>query len=270
MNRFNFNQSVGFPFETDILADMQTAYELFKAFGWIVGNFSIIQGCEANGNGISDGVVFINGEPLPFKGGVPTTNVIIVETKQSLEFEDGNSHEVKFIRHAQFGSATTQYPWADFKRGFETKNIPKALAEKATQTALDSLISRIAILEAKPSNIPLGLIAIWGRPLAEIPAGWEEYVNLRGRMPVGLNPDDPDFANLGSANGSKSKTLSIGELPSHFFKYMKAKAGRGYRTASDDFPFQQFEEANTNTIGGDQPFSIMNPYRIVHFIIYKG
>lgn len=270
MNRFNFNQSVGFPFETDILADMQTAYELFKAFGWIVGNFSIIQGCEPSESGISDGVVFINGEPLPFKGGVPTTNVIIVETKQSLEFEDGNSHEVKFIRHAQFGSATAQYPWADFKRGFETKNIPQALAGKADQSDLSSLITRIETLEAKPSNIPIGLIAIWGRPLAEIPAGWEEYVNLRGRMPVGLNPDDPDFANLGSANGNKKKTLSIAELPSHFFKYMKAKSIRGFRTASDDNAFSSWEETDTNTIGGNQPFDIMNPYRIVHFIRYKG
>lgn len=270
MNRFNFNQSVGFPFETDILADMQSAYEIFKAFGWIVGNFSIISGCEVSENGISDGVVFINGEPLPFKGGVPTTNVIIVETKQSLEFEDGNSHEVKFIRNAQFGSATTQYPWSDFKRGFETKNIPEALAGKAPQTALDSLISRIETLEAKPSNIPIGLIALWGRPLSEIPAGWEEYVNLRGRMPVGLNPDDPDFANLGSANGAKKKTLSIAELPSMAFEYLKAIKGRGYKTASDDNPLGSVEKANTNSIGGGQDFSIMNPYRIVHFIRYKG
>lgn len=270
MNRFNFNQSVGFPFETDILADMQTAYELYNAFGWIVGNFSIIKGCEPSGSGISDGVVFINGEPLPFKGGVPTSNVIIVESKQTLEFEDGNSHEVKFIRHAQFGSATTQYPWSSFKRAFPTKDIPDALISKADKIILDALIEKVNALEIKPSNIPIGLIAMWGRPLAEIPDGWEEYVNMRGRMPVGLNPDDPDFATLGTPGGNKKKTLSIAELPSHFFKYWKAKSVRGFKTASDDNAFSAFEEVETNTIGGNQEFDIMNPYRIVHFIRYKG
>jgi len=272
MNKFNFNQSVGFPFETDTLADMQTAYELFNAFGWIVGNFSIISGCELVGTGpaISDGHVFINGELLPFKGGVPTANVIIVETKISLEFEDGNSNEVKFIRHVQFGTATTQYPWNTFKRGLETKNLEAAIGSKSDQTALDALIVRVAALEARPSNIPLGLIAIWGRPLDEIPAGWEEYVNLRGRMPIGLNPDDPDFANLGNPGGNKTRTLSIPELPAISFKYQKAKPGRGYRTATDDNPLSLLEEANTNTIGEGRAFDIMNPHRIVHFIKYVG
>lgn len=270
MNRFNFNQSVGFPFETDILADIQTAYEPFNLFGYIVGNFAIISGCEITGSSVGDGSVFINGELLLFKGGVATSNVIIVETKQSLEFEDGNSNEVKFIRHATFGTATTQYPWSSFKRGFETKNIPDALALKADKSNLDALVLRVDALELKPSNIPIGLVAIWGRPLSEIPAGWEEYVNLRGRFPLGQNPDDPDFATLGSPGGNKKKTLSIAELPTIFFKYMKAIKGRGYRTASDDNPLGALEEANTNSIGSNQAFDIMNPYRIVHFIRYKG
>jgi hypothetical protein len=270
MNRFNFNQSVGFPFETDILADIQTAYELFQAFGWIVGDLSIIKGCEASGSGISDGVVFINGEPLPFKGGVPTPNVIIVETKQALEFEDGNSHEVKFIRYATFGTATTQYPWNSFKRGFETKNIADALVLKADKSNVDELTLRVAALELKPSNIPIGLIAIWGRALSEIPAGWEEYTNLRGLMPLGQDPDDPDFAALGVKGGKKNITLTISQLPNIFFKYMKAIKGRGYKTASDDNPLGALEEAETNSIGGNQAIDVMNPYRIVHFIRYKG
>ncbi|MRX40413.1 hypothetical protein GJU43_14085 [Flavobacterium sp. LC2016-23] len=255
---------------------MQTAYEIFNSLGAIVGNFSIISGCILTGTNVSDGFVFINGELLPFKGGVKTTNVIISETKQSLEFEDGNSNEVKFIRQVTFGTATIQYPWADFKRGFETKGIPAALESKGDKTDLDELILRVTALEEKPSNIPIGLIAIWGRPLEDIPAGWEEYVNLRGRMPFGLNPDDPDFATLGSASGNKNKKLSVAELPkiSPINGSALKKGGTGGGTDGltvGDYGTGDFAEGQLiKPFGGDQEFSIMNPYRIVHFIRYKG
>jgi hypothetical protein len=275
MNRLNFNQSIGFPLETNILDEMQTGYNIFNAFGAIVGNFSIISGCTVVGTTVIDGVIFINGEVLDFKGGVVQTNVIIVETKTKLEFEDASTHDVIFTRYATFGTATTQWAWNTFKRGFETKNIPAALAakeDKATASAtVAALIGRIEVLERRPaSDIPIGLIAIWDRPYAEIPAGWQEYVDLRGRMPIGLNPDDGNFNTIKGFGGDKNKTLSIAELPAHFFSYMKGIAGRGYRTASDDYPFGGSEATNTNTIGSNQSFSIMNPYRVVHFIKYVG
>jgi hypothetical protein len=69
MNTLNFNQSVGFPLETNILDEMQTSYSLFNALGAIAGNFSIISGCVLSGSTVADGVVFINGEVLEFKGG---------------------------------------------------------------------------------------------------------------------------------------------------------------------------------------------------------
>ena len=43
MNHINFNQSVGFPLETEILAEMQKAYKLLNALGAIVGNNTIIK-----------------------------------------------------------------------------------------------------------------------------------------------------------------------------------------------------------------------------------
>ncbi|MEO6176932.1 MAG: hypothetical protein ABIP27_17395 [Flavobacterium circumlabens] len=276
MNRFNFNQSIGFPFETDTLADIQTAYEIFNSFGSIVGNFSIISGCILTGSNVSDGFVFINGELLRFKGGVKTTNVIIIETKISLEFEDGNSNEVKFIRYATFGTATTQYPWNTFKRGFETKEIPTALEAKADKTDFDDLLERVSVLEGKPSNIPLGLVAIWGRPLTDIPNGWEEYVALRGRMPIGLDSDDPDFATLGSPGGNKTKKLSISEIPTispiNGTGIKKGGTGGGTTglTVGDIATGDYAEGQLIKPFGGDQAFNLMNPYRIVHFIRYIG
>jgi hypothetical protein len=153
MNKLNFNQSIGFPFETNILDEMQKAYTLFNALGAIVGNFSIIAGCELNGSTIADGVVFINGEILEFKGGVAQTNVIVVEEKTALEFEDTNSHDVIFTRYATFGTATTQWPWADFKRGMPTIDIAEALAGKATTQALTALSNSIQTMLTKLDTI---------------------------------------------------------------------------------------------------------------------
>ena len=270
MNRLDFNQSVGFPLETNILDQMQNAWRILNALGGIAGNFAILQGCTVQGTTVSDGVVFINGEVIEFKGGEAQENVIIVEIKEALEFEDGNANDVIFTRYATFGVATTQWAWTNFKRVYESINIPEALSGKEDKTTVAALLERVEELENRPSNIPIGLIAIWDRPAAEIPEGWTEYVDLRGRMPIGQNPDDSDYSSLRSSGGSKNKALTLAELPSHFFNYLKAVKGRGYRTASDDNPFGGYETATTNTIGENQAFSLMNPYRIVHFIKYTG
>lgn len=256
MNRLNFNQSVGFPLETNILSEMQTSWSILNALGGIAGNFSILQGCTVSGTTVSDGVVFINGEVIEFKGGQAQTNVIIVENRQALEFEDGNANDVIFTRYATFGVATAQWPWAGFVRPLETKSVSGLLADKEDKTTVAALISRVTALENRPSNIPIGLIAIWDRPAAEIPDGWEEYVDLRGRMPIGQTADDSEFSSLRGSGGAKTKTLSLAELPSHFFTYLKAIAGRGYKTESDDNPFGGYESANTNTIGGNVPLAL--------------
>lgn len=153
MNRLNFNQSVGFPFETNILDELQKAYTLFNALGAIAGNFSIISGCELTGTTIADGVVFINGEILEFKGGVAQTNVIIVEEKKALEFEDTNSRDVIFTRYATFGTATTQWTWESFKRGFPTIDIAEALEGKATTQALTALSETLNTMAQKLATI---------------------------------------------------------------------------------------------------------------------
>lgn len=145
MNTINFNQSVGFPLETEILDEMQKAYSLFNALGALAGDFSIISGCELTGATIADGVVFINGEVLEFRGGVVQTNVIIVETKQQREFEDFVSRDVIFTRYATFGTATTQWLWADFKPGIASKLLPAMFAGITTQ--LETIIEKLNTIE---------------------------------------------------------------------------------------------------------------------------
>jgi hypothetical protein len=144
MNNLNFNQPGGFPIDSNTLDFMQKAYELFNGFGSLAGDLSIISGCTVTGNSVSDGLVYINGELLPFKAGIQAPSVIIVSSQQNQVFEDGNSKPVEFIRYATFGVSSNSYPWANFKRAFPTTLIQESLNQKADTQAVNTALSQKA------------------------------------------------------------------------------------------------------------------------------
>ena len=138
MDNIKFNQTGGFPLDTDILGAMQTSYGLFNQLGSLAGDLTILAGCEEVGNNVSEGIVFIAGEVLPFKGGTKGTTVIIAERTEDRIFEDGVIKTVIYRREAIFGSSTSgkTYQWEGFKR---IKTLIQLEAEKATKTALEEL-----------------------------------------------------------------------------------------------------------------------------------
>src|SRR6218665_2815824 len=169
-------------------------------------------------------------------------------------------------------------------------------AKKITKSSnlLNSLLSRITKLETeKSSAIPLGMIAIWGKT-APFPDGWEEYIPLRGRMPIGFDEYQNEFNPIGKEGGAKNKTLTIPEMPPHFH-HKKDSVFKSFAAGSGDFGNNSSsgrgsdggdnselaignlkENYNTNgdaleqTVGNGLAFSILNPYRVVHFIEYTG
>lgn len=155
MNFINFNQVGGFPLSTNILAKLQTAFSIFNALGNIVGDLTIISGCEVAGTNIGDGVVFINGEVLEFRGGLAQAKVIIKEDVESLLFENNNSYPVVKTRYATFGTGVAAINWVDFKRGFATKDIAEAFALKGDKTILDNLSDFVALMYAKLLTIDM-------------------------------------------------------------------------------------------------------------------
>jgi len=155
MNTINFNQVGGFPLSTNILAKLQTAFTLFNALGNIVGDLTIISGCVVGGTNVSDGVVYINGEVLEFRGGLAQTKVIIKEDVENLLFENGNSYPAIKTRYATFGTGVGAINWADFKRGFATKDIAEAFALKGDKTVLDGLSDFVALMYAKLLTIDM-------------------------------------------------------------------------------------------------------------------
>jgi hypothetical protein len=279
MNRQNFNQSGGFPLQTETLDQMQKAYGLFNGLGNIAGNFAVISGCEVTGSLVNDGIVFINGELLEFRGGQIGTDVIIVEEVTAQEFEDGNDRDVVYIRYATFGIGGTSFPWANFKR---TKTTIELTEQKAEQTVIESLIQRIQDLEDRPAaNVPVGLVAIWGLPANTIPAGWEIHEPLEGVFPLGRDPGydsntNGDLINynlnvVGFRGGKREHKLSLLEMPIHghgISNQSNSAAGSGKVAVGGDG--SEGNNPYTDSAGGDKPHTIMSPYVVVDFIRYVG
>jgi hypothetical protein len=253
MNNLVVNQVGGFPMTTRILDEIQKAHAIFNGYGDMIGNMTIVSGCVIAGTTVGNGVVYLNGELFEFRGGNVQTKVIIKEDVELLTFQNGNANPVIKTRYVTFGTGVGAILWTDFKR---IDTIVTLMAR------LDTLEKKTAVFQSG------GGMLFWNKLAADIPAGWQEVVDWRGRMPVGFDATQPEFNAMGKTGGSKSKTLTVGNLPKHKFTYQKAKPGRGYRTASDSYPFGEFEDAQSNEVGNDESFSILNPYRVVMFIEY--
>ncbi|MEG3977309.1 hypothetical protein QT970_22190 [Microcoleus sp. herbarium8] len=275
MNRTNFVQTGGVPIKAERLQELQEAYSIFNNLGFIAGNFSILTGCVVTGTNVSDGVVVVNGEVLLFQGGTLSANVIIIENPVSKEFKDGSFKPLHFIRYATFGTGAGMLAWNDFKR------IDPIL----------TLMARLASLEKKTAVFQAGGgMVLWNKPANEIPNGWQEVINWRGRMPVGMDVSQTEFNTLGKISGNKNKTLSTSELPSHGHKMFDPAIGSnpldqnpnsyvraaGVNTGPDAYDYILASSGNVPTAGntantgGGQSFSILNPYRTVLFIEFIG
>lgn len=285
MNKLNLTHEAGYPFDVNFLAFMQNAYSLFNHFGHLAGNKAIISGCEEIGNTITPGTVYINGELFPFEGGAKGDTVIIKEETNEVTFEDGFLRPLENIRTVVFGRSVPEktFNWEDFKR---VNNLQELEGRKAEKQALEDLKKEIEKLKKQKQAVPIGLIALWGKPASEIPAGWREYVNLRGKMPIGLDPDysmapsdvqDYGLNQLLRQGGERSHKLTIEEMPNHNHKQgsegLYNDYGGGDFIGRRTYPEQinpSYKHQLTSSTGSDQPHNNMPPYRVIQFIEFVG
>jgi hypothetical protein len=256
MNKTNFVQTGGFPLNTERLEELEKAYSIFNAYGALAGDLTIISGCVTTGSNVSDGYVYISGELFPFREAAvtPTSTVIIVEQKINRPFESSEIKTVHTLRYATFGTAETSWPWSDFK-----------LLDPITE-----LMRRLNVLEKKNAVFQAGGgMVLWNKPAVDIPAGWQEVIDWRGRMPVGFDNVQTEFNVMGKTGGQKNKKLSIDEMPRHRHG-TGSFSGVGTGVISE--PWEGYNGAGdyTDYQGNDQAFSILNPYRVVYFIEYIG
>lgn len=156
MNTSKFVQTEGYPLTADRLQELQTTFQIFKAFGNIAGNLTVLEGCELSGSSIGNGYVYINGEPLEFRAAAynASSTVIIVEEPVFKNFKNGASKEIYRIRFATIGTAETSWPWSSFENPIPTKNLKAVHADFYAR--ISALESKMTPVENKLSGIEAG------------------------------------------------------------------------------------------------------------------
>ncbi len=311
MKQIDLTQTGGFPMKQKALAYLQEAhFDILKA---IIGHFGlantgsfIIFGCEIIGTNITEGMLYIDGTLCPFAGQVGDfyTKIAKIETTETAAFKNGSNPAVyydytaienstgvalKFFRRLPKVSdlENVATDWASIT------GIPNVVVDPAVAPA-PSLIDRIIKLEEQNKVFQAGGgMVLWNKPANLIPTNWQEVVNWKGRIPVGVNDLqdalgnflDPEFAPLppaistdiktpGRIGGAKKYTLQQNNLPNPHGIDLFALKSDGFRTLVQG-------DANVNQpnledqflvipANANQPYSVLNPFRTVIFIEYIG
>ena len=282
MNRINFTATENFPLSSDTMELMQKITKLSATTALLGGLNYILSGCEDDGFGvISDGVIVIDGELLPFQGGPVGTKITIQETPVTLSALGNNYPEAYVYRVAKFGPSG-EYLWSNFK------NV-------VTNQALETLFKSIK------GDAP-GIVKMWAGLIAQIPPeyklcnGDELLVNdypdlfkalgtafggngtttfklpdLRGKFIAGFDNSNLDYNQVGKTGGEEKHTLTISEMPEHTHTYdsnnlISVDLG-GFVSFQTSFIDPVGNEHDTSSTGNGNSHENRPPYFTLAYII---
>ena len=106
---------------------------------------------------------------------------------------------------------------------------------------------------------------LWGVPSS---SSNFKLPNLAGRVPVGYNSADTDFAPVGHTGGEKTHKLTTTEMPSH-----RHSMGKIWKNGSGSSSSYEFSTNNglmtryTEYTGGGAAHNNLQPYAVVKYII---
>lgn len=268
-------QTGGVPLTNDLMERIMEAIRLYDSVGDLAGHMTIISGCDfisGSTTTVNPGVVAINGEVLPFEGGIIDMNVFVHEEQILKTFQDQTNKILIKKRTVKFGNsvAPNLFPWAEFTKLQTIKSIQLSLSEKADKITVEALENRVKKVELKTAPIENGGVAfIFRKHASEIPAGWKECTDLSGKTIFGYNQFDPDFSNFGLSFGSKSVTLTKNNLPKFKVRtsivqpYGGNQGLGGFDGGGNQWNYKNLD---SEQVGNDEAFKILPPYSIVLFI----
>jgi hypothetical protein len=264
-----FLQTGGVPLTNDLMDVLQEAYSIFNVLGEIAGNLTILSGCVVTGQNVSPGIVVIDGDVLYFEGGTMVQKVYVHTQEITKTFQDTTDKDLIIKKTVRFGSGTTEYDWTDFKRLKTLIEIQALVENTVTQQQFSAALADIEVLKLKTAPIINGgVVWAWFRPVSEIPAGWKECLDIRGKTIIGWNPNDADFSIIGNSGGNKTIQLTVGQLPKIKFQYTRtipwaSGSGGGFSGGGNQF---NVSTQDTNELGNNEKINIMIPHIIAAFI----
>lgn len=249
LGRFLMQANRDFPADCEMLDYMQTNLAVVSILGNIVGDKTILQGCELEQNGTrrKPGYVFLkttdypDGEVIYWEGGAISGGMYLKQDIISVDAQGNNYPQAYVSRSLAPGIGLENYKWPDFK-------VAKTPAElEAYDKKQDEDILKLA-----PQ--PLGIVQLWagesvpanyalceGQQLriTEYPdlyaaigtvynsgydyngksystvSGYFRLPDLRSRFIVGYSPNDSDYNAVAKVGGRKTVALTTDQLPAH-------------------------------------------------------
>src|SRR5689334_9496472 len=114
--RIDFSKLEGIATYQDTLDFLQVSYrEAISAIAKAFGSKVIVTGITDQGTTFSDGWVVVDGELMPFAGGLKTDRIVVEEISDTEIFNDGSIQTVYYTKRAKLG-ITGGFPFSDFVR----------------------------------------------------------------------------------------------------------------------------------------------------------
>lgn len=276
MNKGNFTATDNFPVSTftyDFLQQMSILAGKLAALGGL--NY-ILSGCTKEGNNVNDGFIVINGEVLPFKGGVLKDKVTIKETKLTDSFAGVDYPESYILRNAEF-SDMGEYNWDDFVQVVTNQELQKQI-----NSVRGEPVGMKIDWSGRVDRVPENYVLADGRILrtADYPdLAWvygkenEESFSvpdLRDRFIVGFNSTNPDYDSIGKKGGAEKLILTIDQMPNHAHGIKFTENKWGDNANSRPFPDATGSAgytAQTEAVGGGEEIDIRPKYYVLAYII---
>ena len=277
MNKINFTAQDNFPLSSDTMDMLQQMIALSANVALLGGSNYILFGCADDGTAVSDGIVVIDGELLPFKGGAKKAKITITQTTQTLHAFGVDYPESYIFRTATF-SDTGEYNWSDF-------------AQVLTNMQIEDKINSLRTEEP-------GFVKMWSGRIDRIPEDYKlcngdtlatnQYPqlafylgretetsftlpDLRRRFIVGYdNTVGSGYETLWTTGGVENVTLTEQQMPAHTHQIRFTNNNWGDNANSRPFPDPAGTAgytANTDPTGGGQSHENRPPYFVLAYVI---
>lgn len=244
IGNYTSQENRSFPLDCETLEAIQNNIDMLGALGNMVGDKTILSGCEVkSGGGRQEGYVFLKtvaypmGEVLHFPGSNTDSDYLHLATMNGNVTQGEVTYTGAYTtRQVTQGEGEEQWAWTELKLPVDILAIAESLRSK---------MAEITEEVAKIKPVPLGVVEMYsgstipenyavcdGQALsqslypelyqvigtafnkADTAAGMFCLPDLRGKFIVGQGGDS-DYNTVGNTGGEKTHKLTVSELPGH-------------------------------------------------------